>query len=152
MGHDVVELTGDPLALAPDSALRALVALTLEPQRALLERTRVQATDPCRVSKEPRHNEDQLRLDERHEDGRDPCPSDEGDRQDATRKRGRGHRPPSLDTLADGVDRHQDAEPSLQRLALGKERDLDDGRTHDHRQDREREPAADDQRQALEQQ
>jgi hypothetical protein len=41
MGHHVVELSGDPLALAPDSALRALVTLTLESQRALLERTRV---------------------------------------------------------------------------------------------------------------
>ena len=47
----------------------------------------------------------------------------------STRQRGRGHRPPSLETLADGVDRHEDAEPGLQRLALGKDRDLDDGRT-----------------------
>ena len=47
------------------AALGPLVALSLEPLRALLQGARVQATDPRRVAEQPRDDEDQLRLDER---------------------------------------------------------------------------------------
>ena len=50
----VVQLAGDPLALVADGALGPLVALALEPLRALLERARVQPADPRRVAEQPR--------------------------------------------------------------------------------------------------
>ena len=78
---DVVQLAGDPLALVADGALGPLVALALEPLRALLERARVQPADPRRVAEQPRDDEDQLGLDERQGDLRDARPADEHDRE-----------------------------------------------------------------------
>ena len=107
---DVVQLAGDPLALVAHRPLGLLVALSLQALRAFLQRARVQAADPRRVAEQPRDDQDQLRLDERQGRRRDARPPHEHEGEEGCGQRRGGERRPAVDTLADGVDRDEDAQ------------------------------------------
>ena len=79
VGDDVVQLAGDPLPLVAHRPFGLLVTVALHLLRALLERARVQPADAGRVTEQPRHEEDQLRLHERREHDGDARARDEHD-------------------------------------------------------------------------
>jgi hypothetical protein len=67
--------------------------------------------------------------------------SDEGNKRD-------GHL--AVEPFADRIEGDEHTEAALERLALGHDRELDDGRRDDHEKDFQRVTPAEDQRQALE--
>ena len=104
------------------------------------------------VAEEPGHAEDELGLDEALERFGQARVADEQDRDEHRGQGRQAERQPSIQALADGVDRDEDAESRLEGHARRQDPDLDDGRADDEEHHFERVSPAHDEGQALQQQ
>jgi len=110
MRHDVVQLARDPVALVRDRARGALLTLTLEEDRPLVERLHVHAPILGPRAQQPRRRDRQLGLDRSAE----PClqararADQHGDRDPGREREQPGSVP--VDAVGDGEQRDQGAD------------------------------------------
>jgi len=150
MCHDIVEVSGDALAFFEDRALGALHPLSLEHARLLLERERVEVADARGVADEPGDGEDQLGLHDALQDGREASAAQEDDREDDPSEDDEWHGQLPLEPLPDRIEGDKHAKPAEEFLPYRHDRQLHDRRRDDDQEHLEREPAPDDEWQALE--
>ena len=119
MGHHVVQLARDPLALGLDGGVGALLALGLQPLLAVLLEAGVQASRAGEVAEGPREADDQLGLEQALQATRDAAKPGDEDREARSDGHGERDRRTPVATLRDRVERHERAE-SLVHAGAGR--------------------------------
>jgi hypothetical protein len=125
VGDHIVELPGDSLPFLEHRPPGSFLALPFHEPGPLRQVVRIQLADARRIADEPRHEQDQVRLEQALEGGGTAL-ADEQHGNDRGRQCREAQRCRSVEALADGVGGDEDSQSNLVRRSLRDDGDVDD--------------------------
>ena len=132
-----MELPGDALAFLEDCPPGSFFAFPFHEPGPLCQVVRIELANARRIADEPRHEQDQVRLDQALE-GVGTALADEEDGHDRGRQCREAQRCQPVEAFANCVGGDEDPQPDLVRRSLRDDGDVDDGcgEHHEHHDQR----------------